>query len=188
MDHCGAVTMKKDLGKDAAKLPLGYRFSQPAGMLADMAVDGVTTTWLYDDKLWVPQSEGVWFKPLFFGVSQGCYINLLRVRKAGILSCHRHSGAVHAFVLKGRWFYLEHDWVVETGGYAFEPPGETHTLYVPADVSEMITLFHVSGGYTYLNSEGEAVGYEDVFTKLEKAQSHYRSIGLDDDYVRQFVR
>jgi hypothetical protein len=33
----------------------------------------------------------------------------------------------------------------------------------------MATLFHVTGGYTYVGLRGEALGYEDVFTKLEHA-------------------
>jgi 2,4'-dihydroxyacetophenone dioxygenase len=65
---------------------------------------------------------------------------------------------VHAFTLRGRWRYLEHDWVASPGDYAFEPPGETHTLVVPDDVKEMATLFHVTGGYTYVDPYGEALG------------------------------
>src|SRR5258708_29885112 len=53
---------------------------------------------------------------------------------------------VHAFTLRGRWRYLEHDWIATPGDYTFEPPGETHTLVVPDDVKEMATLFHVTGG------------------------------------------
>jgi 2,4'-dihydroxyacetophenone dioxygenase len=33
----------------------------------------------------------------------------------------------------------------------------------------MITWFHVQGGYTYVTPQGVAMGYEDVFTKLETA-------------------
>jgi quercetin dioxygenase-like cupin family protein len=93
----------------------------------------------------VPQSEGVHFKPLCFNVTHGYFVNLLRVRKSGVLSRHYHTNPVHAYVLKGRWYYLEHDWVAEEGSYAMEPPGETHTLVVPEDVAEMITLFYVTG-------------------------------------------
>ncbi|HSV83572.1 MAG TPA: 2,4'-dihydroxyacetophenone dioxygenase family protein [Ramlibacter sp.] len=143
---------------------------------------------LVDDNLWVPQSENVWLKPLMFNVSQGYFINLLRVRKSGVLSVHRHSGPVHAFVLKGRWYYLEHNWVAEEGSYAFEPPGEIHTLYVPEDVQEMVTLFHATGNYTYVDAEGKAVGYEDVFTKIEHCRAHYEKIGLGADYVKRFIR
>jgi hypothetical protein len=78
--------------------------------------------------------------------------------------------------------------VASAGDYAFEPPGETHTLVVPEDVQEMVTLFHVSGGYTYVDRYGAALGYEDVFTKLENANRHYESLGLGPDYVRRFVR
>ena len=37
---------------------------------------------------------------------------------------------VHGFVLKGRWRYLEHDWVASAGSFVYEPPGEIHTLVV----------------------------------------------------------
>ena len=86
------------------------------------------------EERWVQQAENVAFLPLTFGVTQGYYVNLLRVRKSGVLSCHRHFGAVHAHVMKGRWFYLEHDWVATEGSFVMEAPGETHTLVVPDDV------------------------------------------------------
>ena len=95
---------------------------------------------------------------------------------------------MHAFTLRGKWRYLEHDWVATPGDYAFEPPGETHTLVVPEDVREMATLFHVTGGYTYVDPYGKALGYEDVFTKLENVRRHYEHIGLGADYANRLVR
>ena len=168
--------------------PAGFAGGQPFGLVPEMVHGGALSNSLQDDALWVPQSEGVWFKPLMLNVSQGYFVNLLRVRKAGVLSCHRHTGPVHAFVLKGRWYYLEHDWVAEEGSYAFEPPGEIHTLYVPPDVPEMITLFHATGGYVYIDAAGNPVGYEDVFSKIEHARKHYAAIGLGADHVQRFIR
>ena len=141
-----------------------------------------------DERIWVPQSENVYFRPLCLNRSQGYWMNLLRVRKAGVLSRHRHPQAVHGFVLKGRWYYLEHDWVAEAGGYVYEPPGETHTLVVPDDVEEMITLFQVNGVMYYVDPYGNALGYEDVFTKIDLCRSHYSKVGLGQDYVDQFIR
>src|ERR1700740_2985705 len=125
-----------------------------------------------NERAWFPQSSDVAFRPLILNVSQGYYINILRVRDSGVLSRHRHSGPVHALTLRGKWRYLEHDWVATPGDYAFEPPGETHTLVVPDDVDEMATLFHVTGGYTYVDPYGAALGYEAVLTRLEHAISH----------------
>ncbi len=170
------------------ELAIPYQLPQVPFMSPDMVHAGVLDTWLEDDPLWVPVTQSVSFKPLLLSVSGGYYINLLRVRQSGVLSRHRHTGGVHALVLKGRWFYLEHDWIAEQGSFAFEPPGETHTLFVPEDVEEMITWFHVQGGYTYVDPQGVAVGYEDVFTKLEAARAHYKSLGLPDDYIEQFIR
>jgi len=170
---------------DQSKVP--YQRPQPPGMVADtfiasaLDLDG-------DEREWVPQSPDVAFKPLILNVSQGYYVNILRVRRSGVLSRHRHSGPVHALTLRGKWRYLEHDWVASAGDYAFEPPGETHTLVVPDDVQEMATLFHVTGGYTYVDPQGVALGYEDVFTKLENVARHYESLGLGQDYVKRLVR
>ena len=113
---------------------------------------------------------------------------MLLVRRSGILSRHRHTGPVHATVLRGRWHYLEHDWWANEGSYAFEPPGDIHTLEVPDDVDEMITMFHVTGAYIYVDVDGKTEGVEDVFSKLEKAKAHYKATGFPDDFVQQFVR
>ena len=166
---------------------IAYQKPQPAGMAPEIFV-GAALDLDGDESQWVPQSDTVAFRPLVLNVTQGYYINILRVRSSGVLSRHRHSGPVHAFTLRGRWRYLEHDWVATPGDYAFEPPGETHTLVVPDDVEEMATLFHVTGNYTYVDPYGEALGYEDVFTKLENARRHYEAVGLGKDYLRKFVR
>jgi quercetin dioxygenase-like cupin family protein len=172
--------------KDERAIP--YQGPQPTGMTADLVHLGVLAGWLADDHLWVPSTATVAFKPLMLNVTQGYYINLLRVRGGGVVSRHRHSGPVHALVLRGRWHYLEHDWVAEEGAYAYEPPGETHTLVVPDGVAEMVTWFHVTGGYTYVSPQGEAQGYEDVFTKIATARQHYATVGLGAEYVQQFIR
>jgi len=118
----------------------------------------------------------------------GGWFNLLRVRKSGVLSRHRHPMAVYGYVIKGRWHYLEHDWIAEQGGFVYEPPGEVHTLVVEEGVEEMITMFNVNGAMIYVDEKGSTIGYEDVFTKLEMCQAHYEEVGLGADFVNQFVR
>ena len=43
-----------------------------------------------DERVWVPQAEGVWFRPLMLNTRQGQWCNLLRVRRSGVLSRHLH--------------------------------------------------------------------------------------------------
>lgn len=147
----------------------------------------VADAWTKDERLWVPLAEGVWSRPLQFNVTQGQYTHLLRVTRAGVVARHRHTGAVHAYVLKGCWHYLEHDWMAEEGGYVFEPPGETHTLVVPEGCPEMVTLFQVNGSLLYVNPDGDPTGYDDVFTRLEATRAHYIAAGLGN-HVEQLVR
>ncbi len=69
-----------------------------------------------------------------------------------------------------------------------EPPGETHTLEVPEGVEEMVTLFHVTGAYVYVDPYGKAERVEDVFSKLKMAREHYEKCGLGASFVDQFIR
>ena len=141
-----------------------------------------------DERLWVPQAPDVWFRPLMLNTVGGGWFNLLRVRKSGVLSRHRHPMAVFGYVIKGRWRYLEHDWIAEEGGFVYEPPGEIHTLVVDSPVEEMITLFNVNGGMFYVDEKGDPAGYEDVFSKIEMCREHYKKVGLGAEFVNQFVR
>jgi 2,4'-dihydroxyacetophenone dioxygenase len=141
-----------------------------------------------DERVWVPQAPDVWFRPLMFNTVMGQWCNLLKVTRAGIVSRHRHPGAVFGFVLKGKWKYYEHDWTADTGSFVYEPPGEIHTLAVPDDCSEMITFFNISGAMIYVDEQGRQNGYEDAFTKIDMCRRHYDAVGLGKEYVDQFIR
>ena len=140
-----------------------------------------------DERLWVPQAENVWFRPLLFDVSGGGWVNLLRVRRSGVLSRHRHPAPVHGYVIKGSWRYLEHDWLAREGDYVFEPPGEIHTLVVD-EAAEMITLFHVFGALIYYDENDQPLGHDDVHTKIEMCRRHFAATGLGEESVTQFIR
>jgi len=162
-----------------------YQLPFPVDALSEIVVPDAIPE---DERIWVPQGENVDFRPLCLNRTAGSWTNLLRVRKSGVLSRHRHPQAVHAWVLKGSWRYLEHDWIANPGSYVYEPPGETHTLYVPEEVEEMITFFQVSGAMYFVDPYGKGLGYEDVFTKIENCRRHYEAAGLGADYVDQFIR
>jgi 2,4'-dihydroxyacetophenone dioxygenase len=172
------------LGELQLNAPLKINPLAAGGMQSEI----VTLAVPQDERVWVPQAPDVWFRPLMLNTVSGGWFNLLRVRKSGVLSRHRHPMAVYGYVIKGRWRYLEHDWVAEEGGFVYEPPGEVHTLIVDEPVEEMITLFNVNGAMIYVDEKGETVGYEDVFTKIEMCRKHYEAVGLGADYVNQFMR
>lgn len=170
---------------DSQAIP--YRGELLPNVSEDLVVPGVLQL-DWEEKMWIPQAPGICFRPLLFSVSQGYFVNLLRVRRSGILSRHRHSGPVHATTLHGKWHYLEHLWWATEGSYAFEPPGDIHTLEVPDGVEETIILFHVTGAYIYVDPDGKPLGVEDVFSKLQTAREHYEKVGLGPDFVNQFIR
>jgi 2,4'-dihydroxyacetophenone dioxygenase len=154
------------------------------GLQPEIAVQSIPT----DERVWVPQAPNVWFRPLLFNTVSGGWCNLLRVRKSGVLSRHRHPMVVTGYVIKGSWRYLEHDWIATEGSFVYEPPGEVHTLVVPDDCPEMITHFNIQGAMIYLDAEDKHIGYEDVWTKIEMCRAHYEAVGLGAAYVDQFVR
>lgn len=162
-----------------------FRGCQPRDVLADAVID---TADIEDDRLWAPLAAGVWSRPLHLNVSLGYYVHLFKSRRSGVLQRHRHSGPVHAYVIKGSWYYPEHDWVAREGCYVFEPPGVTHTLTVPDDCDEMITLFTVFGMLVYVDEHGQPLAVDDVFERLRRYREHFRSVGLGADYADRFIR
>ena len=171
------------MAQDNSKIP--YRHPQPKEAPPELVIAFAVPQ---DERIWVPQAENVWFRPLCLCASRGYWMNLLRVRKSGVLSRHRHPQPVHGYVIKGSWRYLEHDWVAREGGYVYEAPGETHTLVVDEDVPEMITMFQVNGVMLYVDPDGAVLGFEDVFTKIDLCRAHYEKVGLGAGYVDQFIR
>lgn len=141
-----------------------------------------------DPRIWVPQGENIWFRPLMLNTVSGGWANLLKVTRSGVLTRHLHPAPVHGYVIKGSWHYREHDWVARAGSFVFEPPGEIHTLIVDADTEEMITFFVISGAMIYMDEDNRQIGYDDVFTKINMCRKHYGSVGIADDYLDQFIR
>ena len=160
-------------------------FQQP-GIRSEIAEQAVPD----DERVWVPQAQDVWFRPLLLNTVTGSWCNLLRVRKAGVLSRHVHPSWVTGIVLKGAWRYVEHDWVAREGAFVYEPPGEIHTLVVDevAGAPEMITFFNITGCMIYLDENTAHAGYEDVFTKIDMCRKHYTACGLGADFVDRFIR
>ena len=162
-----------------------YRGPRPTDARPEIVVADVLPE---DSRLWVPIGDKVWTRPLSFVPTQGYWVHLLRVARSGVFNPHRHASPVHGYVLKGRWYYLEHEWEATEGSYVFEPPGETHTLVVPDGVEEMITLFHTTGTILYVDPDGAVTGHEDVITRIEACRRHFIEVGLGADFVNGFIR
>jgi hypothetical protein len=151
----------------------------------------ITNTNLNDDTLWVPYADGVWFQPCCFNVTSGGFSLVLKGLPGSMVGTHYHIGGVHGYTMRGRWRYLEHDWIAEPGTYIYEPAGEAHTLVITEDSPEpMIAFFVVEGGLIYLDkpTNGGFTAYEDGFTLLELTRKHYREAGLDARKLDLLVR
>ena len=146
--------------------------------------DGLTPD---DERLWVANGPGRWSRPLCLNVSQGYWVHITKVTKAGVVSRHRHPAPVHGFVIEGKWRYLERDWVATAGSYLYEPPGDVHTLVVD-EGDTMTTLFHNTGALLYCDEHGKTIGSTDVFDRVKAARNHFEEVGLGADFVKRFIR
>ena len=151
----------------------------------------IAATDLENDRLWVPYVDGVWFQPCCFDVTAGGFSLVLKGLPGAKVGAHYHVGTVHGYTMRGRWRYLEHDWVATPGTYIHEPAGEVHTLLIPEDSPEpMVGFFVVSGGLVYLDKAeaGVFAAYEDGFTLLEFTRKYYAESGLDQSKLDAMIR
>ncbi len=131
-----------------------YQNPQPAEIRPDLVVAPAIPE---DDRIWVPQAESVWFRPLCLNVSAGYWMNLLKCARpaSSAATAIRPGPRLRA---QGQLALPGTDWVASEGAYAFEPPGETHTLVVDEGVEEMITYFQVNGCMYYVDPWGRHTG------------------------------
>ena len=163
-------------------------FDPPPAQLASLGMKPeLVVPPVEDERIWVELEPNVWFRPLFFDMNNGSHGEVLRVKRGGILSRHKHSTPVHGIVLKGQWRYLEHSWIATPGSYVMEPPGEIHTLTCDND-DEMQTAFIIQGPTLYLDEQDKVTLIEDNFHLIETARNHYIKVGLGADFVKQFIR
>lgn len=151
---------------------------------ADIFVPDVLTL----DETWYPVGEAGHTRPLIFNLSTGAWISLFKGKGNGTIQRHRHSAAVTGWTFEGAWGYRERDYLATPGSFLYEAPGDIHTLYIPEDPGHMTALFHVYGPLIYLDEEGNAEGYEDVFVRIDKYAEHCRKVGLGEDWVRSMIR
>jgi 2,4'-dihydroxyacetophenone dioxygenase len=140
-----------------------------------------------DDK-WYPVGDAGHTRPLIFDLSHGYWISLFKGKGSGTIQRHRHSAPVTGWTFEGAWGYRERDWLAVPGSFVYEAGGDIHTLYIPEDPGHMMALFHVYGPLIYLDDDGNAVDYEDVFVRIDKYAKHCKAVGLPDAWVKSLIR
>ena len=68
------------------------------------------------------------------------------------------------------------------------PPATQHnpsSIHVPATKDGPA---HAAGALVYVEQDGTAIGYDDVFTRLEGTRRHYASAGVDQGYLETLIR
>jgi len=143
---------------------------------------------MVEDRKWYKIGELGMVRPLVFDVKNGGWISVLKAQGEGTIQRHRHAAPVTAWTMAGTWGYREHDWIARAGSFVYEPAGHIHTLYIHPEQAHMTALFHVMGPLLYVDGEGRAEHYEDVFVRLDRYAEHCRRVGLGEDWVRSLIR
>ena len=143
--------------------------------------------WVEDEK-WYPAAHHGKLRPLLFDTANGGWVVILKVESKGTIQRHRHAAPVSVFTLDGAWGYREHDWLARAGSYVYEPAGHIHTLFVDETVGRMTAIFHTYGPVVYVDEQGNATDYDDVFTRLDRYAKHCRKAGLPDSWVQSLIR
>ena len=112
----------------------------------------ITDIDLDDDRLWVPYADGIWFQPCLFNVTSGGFSVVLKGLPGKMVGTHYHVGTVHGYTMRGRWRYLEHDWIPTAGDFIYESPGEGHTLVSYEHPDPMKVFFVVRGPLILMTS------------------------------------
>ena len=77
-------------GPDSTHARMAYQLPFPKDALSEIVIPDAVPQ---DERLWVPQAENVWFRPLCLNRSQGYWMNLLKVTEGrGLVAPPPSSG------------------------------------------------------------------------------------------------
>ena len=110
---------------------------------------------------WIETQPGMaWTKVLWTGSESGSYAVLLKWKKGYVAGKHKHLGASHTFILKGKLRVREG--VLEAGDYVYEANGMIHEATAALEDTEY--LFINTGPIVYLDEEGgiRYKGWEEI--------------------------
>lgn len=130
-----------------------------------------------DESPYVPFVENVFIRHLAFDVRNNLYVNVLWVKKNGMLGRHRHRGRIFACTMAGSWRYLEYDWVATPGSFVMESPGAVHTL-VSDDPNGMKTMFFLNGSLDFVDENDNLIQTLDVFWFVNHYVSYCKEQGI----------
>lgn len=134
----------------------------------------------HNDLPWVDQGWGIEFKILRVNDDSGEWIIMNRFPPGTQLPTHRHSGAVTALTLQGRWGYLESDFTATAGSVVHEPANTSHTLKVLDDNSEpTVVFFVIQGSLVHYTPDGTIWGISDGHTML----AEYLRLGAEQGHT-----
>ncbi|MEV0743913.1 2,4'-dihydroxyacetophenone dioxygenase family protein [Streptomyces sp. NBC_01220] len=152
----------------AAKLPV---MSLPQGELLTLNVNDIP---VIKDSL----GPGIHYQPLFLDPEVGVWVVLAHFAPGSELPIHLHTGAVHAYTLKGSWAYREYPDQPQTeGSYLYEPGASVHKLFVPeSNTEDTVVLYVVYGANINFSDDGQfhsvldAVTIQGLTAQLAQAQ------------------
>ena len=101
------------------------------------------------DKPWIESQPGMaWSKILWTGPETGGWAVLLKWNKGFVAGPHKHLGASHTFILKGK--LQVRDGVLEAGDYVYEANGMIHDATTALEDTEYLFI-----------SQGPIVGFDE---------------------------
>jgi 2,4'-dihydroxyacetophenone dioxygenase len=162
------------------------------GKIADQTRNGASPELMRhfrteDERRWVPLIDGAHFYPFCFDITHSAWHIILRCQPGLRMAAHYHTSRVLVSTLRGKWKYVERDWVHEPGSYLLESPGDVHSFMTVSDVP--VELFTMNEGANLsLDAAGNVIGYTDVLVRLDQARRHYKAQGFPADEIDQLVR
>jgi quercetin dioxygenase-like cupin family protein len=126
-------------------------------------------------------APGVHFQPLLLDPEQGLAVNLATFAPGAAVPTHLHTGAVHGYTLKGKWYYKEYPNQQQTAGsYLYEPSASVHTFVVPEDNTEdTVVLFVVFGGNIHFDENGKFLSILDPITIINLVKTCSEKQGIE---------
>jgi hypothetical protein len=142
------------------------------------------------DKYWVPECEGLWFKPVRLDAVHGSYTGYWYADRNSTGGYHYHSGSTQLISLHGTMIFtdLENNSLPVTANqFIYVPAGVTHKAEIILDKEGFLSYGTIEGNINYLDEKWSPKSKLDVFDYIELVKKYYKDSNLDMDALKKVI-
>jgi mannose-6-phosphate isomerase-like protein (cupin superfamily) len=161
--------------------------SSDTELLVNLGITGNNTL----DEYWVPEEDGMWFKPVRLDTIRNYYTAFWFCDRDFSGGYHTHSGSTEGLCLQGKVIFTDAKnsiTTVNANQHVYIPPHVVHRAEIKIEHHQFLFYGTIEGDITYLHEDNSLGNKLNVHDYIRLAREHYKSNDLSIELLNNIIK